>query len=150
MKYLLLISLLFTTGLFADFKVGDRLPNITLQDQFEHEMKVEITDTMVIMAFEKDVSVHVNEFLKTKEGTFLATHHSKYISDISTMPSFITSMFALPKMKKYPFSLMLIEDDFGMQFNQQDGKITVYTLKKYKIRKIEFLNPKMVSSLFSK
>jgi len=150
MKHLLVISLLFTSALFAGFKVGDTLPIIVLEDQFGKEMKVEKKDTRIIMAFEKDVSVYINEFLKTQDGTFLAQHHTKYISDISTMPSFITSMFALPKMEKYPFSLMLINDDFGEQFNKKDKKITVYTVQNYKIKNIQFLDPKTVSSLFEK
>ncbi|MCW8822400.1 MAG: hypothetical protein OQK45_09230, partial [Sulfurovum sp.] len=55
--------------------------------------------------------------------------------------SFITSMFALPKMKKYPFSVILINDDFGNQFNRQEGKVTIYTLKNNKIQSIDFLTP---------
>lgn len=56
MKHLLLISLLLTGTLFADFKVGDKLPTITLMDQFDKEFTVEAKDTLLIMAFEKDIS----------------------------------------------------------------------------------------------
>ena len=149
MKQLLLISLLLTGSLFADFKVGEKLPEITLLDQFDQELKVEDKDTLVIMAFEKDISVVVNEYLKAQPKSFLATHHAKYISDISTMPSFITSMFAMPKMKKYPFSVMLINDDFGKQFNSVEGKITVYKLKKNKIEEIIFLTPEEFPKFFT-
>jgi len=148
MKHLLLISLLLTTSLLADFKVGDKLPPITLLDQFDKEFSVESKDKLLIMAFEKDISVVVNEYLKTKPGTYLSSHHAKYISDISSMPSLITSMFALPKMKKYPFSVMLINDDFGKQFNTQEGKITVYTLKKNKIVEIRYITPEAFPQIF--
>ena len=149
MKQLLLISLLFTGSLFADFKVGDKLPEIKLLDQFEQEFKVEDKDTLLIMAFEKDLSVEVNEYLKQQPKSFLSTHNAKYISDISTMPSFITSMFAMPKMKKYPFSVMLINDDFGKQFNSVAGKITMYKLKNNKIEEIIFLSPDAFPKFFS-
>jgi len=148
MKHILLASLLLTGSLFADFKVGDTLPSITLEDQFEKESTVGEKDRLLIMAFEKDISVVVNEYLKTQEGSFLETHHAKYISDISTMPSIITSMFALPKMKKYPFSVMLINDKFGEQFNRQEGKITVYTLKKHKIKEIRYVTPQALPLVF--
>jgi hypothetical protein len=141
MKHLLLISLLLTGSLFADFKVGETLPAITLPDQFDKEFTVDAKDKLLIMAFEKDISVVVNDYLKSQPKTFLETHHAKYISDISTMPSFVTSMFALPKMKKYPFSVMLINNNFGNQFNRQKGKITVYTLKNNKIQSIDFFTP---------
>jgi len=149
MKQLLLISLLFTGSLFADFKVGDTLPEIKLEDQFEQEFKVDDTDTLLIMAFEKDLSVVVNEYLKQQPKSFLETHHAKYISDISTMPSIITTMFALPKMKKYPFSVMLINDDFGKQFNSIEGKITIYKLKNHKIEEILFFSPDAFPTFFT-
>lgn len=150
MKHLLLISLLLTGSLFADFKVGDTLPAITLPDQFDKEFTVEAKDTLLVMAFEKDISVVVNDYLKTQPASFLETHHAKYISDISTMPSFVTSMFALPKMKKYPFSVMLINDDFGTQFNRMKGKITIYTLKNNKIQSIAFLTPEEFPLYFTR
>jgi len=150
MKHLLLISLFLTGTLFADFKVGDNLPAITLLDQFDKEFKVEGKDRLIIMAFEKDISIAVSNYLKTLPASFLTTHHAKYISDISSMPSFITSMFALPKMKKFPFSVLLINDDFGQQFNHLEGKITVYKIKNHKILSIRFVTPKEFPSLFAR
>ena len=149
MKHAFLISLFLTAILFADFKVGDKLPTITLADQFEKEYKVEAKDRLVIMAFEKDISIAVSDYLKTKPASFLKTQHAKYISDISSMPSFITSMFAMPKMKKYPFSVMLINDGFGKQFNRTEGRITVFKLKNHKITSIDFVSPKAISTLFA-
>ena len=150
MKKILLSSLLLSSLLLADFKVGDKLPNITLEDQFEKKFTVEPTDTTIVMAFEKDVSITIADYLKTQPSSFLTQHHSKYISDISTMPSMITSMFALPKMRKYPFSVLLINDDFGKQFNRLDGKITVLTLKKGKIKSIEFITADELPKVFQK
>ncbi len=149
MKHILLISLFLTGTLFADFKVGDKLPAITLHDQFDKEFRVEDKDRLIIMAFEKDVSIAISNFLKTKPLSFLKIHHAKYISDISAMPSFISSMFALPKMKKFPFSVLLIKDDFGKQFNRLEGKITVYQLKGHKIHSIRFLTPEKFPFLFT-
>lgn len=148
MKHLLLVSLLFTGTLLADFKVGDRLPAINLPDQFEKEHKVESKDRLVIMAFEKNISIAISDYLKAQPASFLETQHAKYISDISAMPSFITSMFAMPKMKKYPFPVMLINDDFGKQFNRTEGKITIFKLKNHKIKSIDFITPEVFPTLF--
>jgi hypothetical protein len=148
MKNILSSTLLLSSLLLADFKVGDTLPPIELSDQFDKEFKVETSDTTIVMAFEKDVSITVADYLKSKPSSFLAEHHSKYISDISTMPSMITSMFALPKMRKYPFSVLLINDDFGKQFNRQDGKITIFTLKKGEIKSIKFITSDELPKVF--
>ena len=150
MKKLLLISTLLTASLFAEFKVGDTFPKTVLEDQFEKSMEVKSSDKLVIMAFEKDVFIEISIFLKAQPKDFMAKEHMKYISDISAMPSFITSMFALPKMKKYPFSVMLIEDDFGKQFNKEETKVTLYKLKNRKITAIEFIDPKNLSLLTTK
>jgi hypothetical protein len=147
MKKLLWISLLFSSVVFASFKVGDRLPNIVLQDQFGKTMKVDADDKLLLLTFEKEVAIKTADLLKTKPKGYMETHHIKYISDISKMPSFITSMFALPKMKKYPFSVMLIENDLGSDFAKKEGKVTVYKLKKQKITSIQFVEPKRLASM---
>ncbi len=150
MKHLLLITLFLTGSLFADFKVGDTLPAITLSDQFDKEFTVGGKDKLVIMAFEKDISIAISNYLKQQPASFLATHHSKYISDISAMPSFLSSMFALPKMKKFPFSILLIKDDFGKQFARTEGKMTVYQIKDHKVHSIQFLTAEALPDLFSR
>jgi hypothetical protein len=148
MRRLLLISILFTTAIFAEFKVGDTLPSITLEDQFEKKQTIKSSDKMIIMAFEKDISIAIADYLKSKPATFLADNHTKYISDISSMPSLITSMFALPKMRKYPFSVMLIDDNFGEQFSHQEGTITIINIKSNKITKISFIDSSKIGEIF--
>lgn len=145
---LLIISLLLTSLLFAEFKSGERLPQITLPDQFDNTLQLKASDRLIIMAFEKEVSSAINAYLKTKPENHLEKNHTRYISDISAMPSFVTSMFALPKMKKYPFSIMLINDDFGQNFSRKEGKITVYRIDNYRIKKIEYLSTDKLPALF--
>jgi len=147
MKKILWISLLFGSVVFAGFKVGDKLPDITLQDQFGETMKVAVNDRLLILSFEKEVAIKTANLLKTKSKGYLQVHHIKYISDISKMPSFITSMFALPKMKKYPFPVMLIENDSGKSFAKKEGKVTLYRLKKLKITDIQFVDPTALDSV---
>ena len=46
--------------------------------------------------------------LKGKEN-ILEKNSAVYVADISGMPSLISKFIALPKMKKYPFSVLLLE-----------------------------------------
>ena len=147
MKKLLWISLLFCSVAFANFQVGDKLPAMTLQNQFGKTMKVDANDEMLLLTFEKEVAIKTADLLKTKPKGYLKAQHIKYISDISKMPSFITSMFALPKMKKYPFSVMLIDNDLGKSFSKREGKVTLYRLKKQKITAVQFVDPKELDSV---
>ena len=101
MYKLLWMAVFFTVTLFADLKVGDSFPNITLHDQFDRSLKVESSDKVVLMAFEKDVAMGIHKFLTIQTKSFIKEQHMKYISDVSAVPSFAFSMFALPNMKKY-------------------------------------------------
>ena len=97
---ILLITLLLVSALFAEIKVGDSFPKLTLEDQFSK--KTEVTQkgsATLLLSFEKDVSADIKKYIGTKEKGFLEVHNIMYISDISTMPSLITRMFVLPKMK---------------------------------------------------
>ena len=149
MYKLLWIAVLFTVTLFADFKVGDSFPDIFLSDQFGRSVKIESSDRFVLMAFEKEVAMGIHEFITTQPKEFMSQQHIKYISDVSAVPSFAFSMFALPNMKKYPFSVMLIKDDFGKHFEKREGKVSVYRLNNKKITAIQFMNPKVLGTLFS-
>ena len=144
---MLLISLLFTATLFSGLKRGENFPNITLKDQFGKVLKVEASDRLVFVTFEKETAIKSADFFKNKPKGFFKKAHIKYLSDISTMPSFITSMFALPKMKEYPFSVMLIRDDLGKELDKEEGKVTVYRLRNRKITAIGFVDPKQLSSV---
>mgnify|MGYP006924598548 CR=1 FL=1 len=45
------------------------------------------------------------------------------------MPSVISYLFALPKMKKYNYNVLLIEEDDDKRFSTQEEKLTVYKLE---------------------
>ena len=121
-------------------------PAVVLKDQFDNVQKVEKTDRWVMLSFEKDVAVKLSRFMKQKPADYSGQYHIRIISDISSMPGFITTMFALPKMRKYPFSVMLIRDDLGKQFDRQKGKVTLYRLHKGKIVSISFVDPEALES----
>ncbi|MBB6523656.1 hypothetical protein [Pseudoteredinibacter isoporae] len=134
----------------ADLKVGDRFPDIEFEDQFDVKQKIEPTDTLVLMSFEKDVSEKVNEFLVKKDSEFLESNNSRYIADISGMPGLITKMFALPKMRDYNYRLLLIKEEKNTEyFEQAKGQLTVYTLKDGLIHSVKTINPAQVATVFS-
>ena len=148
MKFIMMM-LLLVSALFAEIKVGEGFPAYNLVDQFDEKMEVKMDgNTTLILSFEKDVSSETKKFLDTKEKTFLVDNDLMYISDISSMPSFITSWFALPKMKKFAFKVALIyEDKIGDIIPREDGKVTVIDLEYNKIMKIQFVDPKTLDTV---
>ena len=148
MKFIMM-TLLCVSALFAEIKLGEGFPAFNLVDQFDEKMKVKMEgNTTLILSFEKDVSSEIKAFLDKKEKTFLVDNDILYISDISSMPSFITSWFALPKMKKFAFKVALIyEDKVADIIPREDEKVTVIDLDYNKIMKIQFVNPKELDTV---
>lgn len=142
MKKLLLV-LMFTVLSFAQtIKIGDTLPTITLQDQFEKTHTVSPQSKRILVAFDKDASDILKEFLLKKEGDFLTKNQTVYIGDISGMPSLISKFFAIPKMKKYPFSILFLDDKNRKVFSKKEDMISVYTLKDGKINNLSYISTK--------
>jgi len=143
MKFIMM-SLLCVTALFAELKLGDGFPVYNLVDQFDKKVVVKQEgNTTLILSFQKSVSSGIKKYIDSKDKNFLEDNSIMYISDISIMPSFITSMFALPKMKKFDFKVALIyDDDVGDIIPREEDKVTVMKLEHNGITSIEFVAPK--------
>ena len=141
---ILFTSLLLISTLFAELKVGDSVPSLTLVNQFDEKVELKKEGSLkLILSFEKDVSAGIKTFLDTQDKNFLIDNNVTYISDISGMPSFVTSWFAIPKMKKFDFKVALIYDeDEGKVLNRQEEKVSVISVKDNNITSIKFVNPK--------
>jgi len=151
MKIFIAAFLLIST-LSADLHVGENFPKLTLVDQFDAKTKVPTTGkATLIFSFEKDVSSEIKTYLDTKEKDFLSLNNVMYISDISGMPSLITSWVAIPKMKKFTFKVSLILDEKEGKFiDRKEGKVTVITLKNNTITSIEFVEAKALDKVLSR
>jgi hypothetical protein len=129
-KILILIAMMCASISQAQLaEVGKPFPSYTLEDQFGQTNTLSSETRFVIVASEKDISGKVNDWLKTKEPDYLAGLKTEYVSDIEPMPGIITSLFALPKMKRYPFKLLLAtEKSFAATYPKQKGRIALFTL----------------------
>lgn len=118
---------LFATPALADkLQVGDKVGALTLPDQFGNEHTVKEMPATVILTFEKKTGALVNGFLKKQEKDFLAKNNALYIADIARMPMIITKTFALPKMKKYPHTILLAyDDDFQAPYPMKKKNVTI-------------------------
>ena len=146
---ILMTTLLLMSTLFAEIKVGEAFPKLTLVDQFDEKTEVKTKgSTTLLLSFEKDVSSDIKKYIATKEKGFLVANNIMYISDISSMPSFITSMFAVPKMKKFTFKVSLIYDEKeASSISREKGKATLVRLKDNRIQKVTFIAPKELDSM---
>jgi hypothetical protein len=141
---LFIFALLCITTLYSGVKVGDAFPVFHLKDQFGNPVTVPQKGKMVLwLSFEKGVSSEIKTFLDTKPKGYMPKHHIMYISDISPMPSFVTKLFALPKMKKFDFKIALIDEDhIADVIPRKEERVTRIVLDNNKIVKIDYLRAK--------
>jgi len=149
MKRILLSLLVMGLSLFAsEFKIGDKIGTFSILNQ--HDKKVTIDDSIekIIVSFEKDTGANINEYLSKKYPLFLKNNNAVFIANISGMPSIITKLFALPKMRKYDHEILLIYDEDDKRFISKEEKSTLYTLKDGVIKSIDFITKDDLDNIF--
>lgn len=110
--------------------VGQPFPVFSLADQHGVAASFVPGTRFVIVASDKDSSTKMNEWLHQKPADFLNQHDTVYIADIEPMPALITRLFALPKMRKYPYRVLLArEKSFAATYPSQPGKIAVFVVE---------------------
>jgi hypothetical protein len=122
---------------------------LSILDNFKYEtpqgrqMKIPKKTDLVIAAFEKDTGALVNEYLDTQSPYYLLKHHAIFIADINKMPTIVTNMFALPKLRKYKHLIYLhFEDKFQTVVPNQDKKVTLLRIEEGKIKEIFYVSTK--------
>lgn len=139
LKKLLLTAFLALGLSAASLEVDSNIENITIKDQFEKEHKLDANIKTILFASDKGTSDLLRDYLLplSENKNILEENGAVYVADISGMPSLISKFIALPKMKKYPFSVMLLDDSNKDNFTKEDGKIIVYSIEDGKVSKIE-------------
>ncbi len=119
--------------------VGSDIPTLTVKDQFEKENTIDAKLKTIIFSATKEESNTIKNFLATKDKDYLTTNNIAYVADITGMPSLVSKFFALPKMRDYSFSILLIDEDNKALFPVEQDKITIITLDNSKITDIKFI-----------
>ncbi len=140
---------LFITLVFVNLQANTIAVNssIVALDKYSYEtpqgrpMKVPHETQIILIAFEKDTGAIVNNFLNAQNKYYLQKNKTIFIADIHRMPSLITKMFALPKMRKYKHLIYL---QYGKEFENviphKEEKITVMHLAHGTIMNVSYVS----------
>ena len=139
MKKILFSVLLFVATFANALIIGDSTPTFDIKDQFEKAQKISTDAKTILVAGDKATGEILKEYLLKKEKGFLEANKTYYVADISGMPSLISKFFALPKMKKYPFSILLVDEEQTKSFSKKEDNITVYSVTDGKISAIKYI-----------
>jgi hypothetical protein len=126
---LLAAALLAVVALARNGVAADSFADLTLEDQHGQAQTVAPDTRTIVFAGDMDASKIVHALLGERESDYLPRHRAVFIADIHRMPGFITRFIALPRMRRYPYRMLLIRDDeTGQRFARQEGAVTVVTL----------------------
>jgi len=144
MSKVLLFFMLSVLALNADFL--NVSSSITKLNEFKYvtpqgnEIKIPKEVKLIIVSFEKDTGALVNEYLNTKSPDYLTKYNSIFVADINKMPSVITKMFALPKLRKYKHPMYLNYDEkFEQSILGKEEMVTLLHVENSVIKHISFI-----------
>ena len=124
----------------AKLVVGKNITDLTLNDQFNKSHTINADKYKLIFSFSK-VSTHIcNNFFITKTPTYLKNHHAYFISDISSVPSILRSIFIMPDLEEFKHIVLLLDDDSlaeSFRKNMDVEKIVVVYVLNKKITEIK-------------
>ncbi|MBY5921003.1 hypothetical protein [Ferrimonas balearica] len=141
MKLYLVAAALSVASAFpaAALEMGQPLPYLTLEDQ--HGGSHSLVGDVQTLLFTRDKGGS-DVATVALDGVAQAQLEDKgmvYVADISIMPSIITSMFALPKMRKQPWlTLMDNKGDATANFPHQTNEVTVVRFEGGNVSEIQF------------
>lgn len=145
-KFLLILTIAAAVLGASSIEVGSalvELNNFKYETPQGREMRVPKKPKLVIVAFEKETGALVNEYLDTQDAYYLQMNRAIFIADISKMPTLITNMFALPKLRKYKHLIYLHYDEkFVTVVPNKEAKITLLSVEDGKIKTISYISTK--------
>ena len=120
-------------------KIGDSIDTFTLEDQFGASQRVDKNTALVLFSRDMEGGELLSLALKDKPPDYLPERRAVYVADISEMPSFVARLFALPKMRKRAYPMLLDrEGKVTKKFPDQKDHGTLIELNELKITNVEF------------
>jgi hypothetical protein len=138
----IIFSIIFLcVAIFADtLKIGDQIDFNSIKNQFDKPLKIDSKTKKIIFALEKEVAESFVRFMD-KNPKYLTQQKAVYIADIGMAPSFVKFLFIVPKLRRYDFSIGVMQgQDLKFKIPKKDKKLTIITLKNKKIIKIKFIS----------
>lgn len=144
MRRFFLFLALFFSMLHADFLQPNssisRLNNFEFKTQNNEIVTIAKETKVVIVTFEKETGKLINDYLNEQDLEYLQTHHVVFIADMSSMPSIVISMFALPKLQKYNHPIYVnYNDGFNTVVPHKEDSATLLFIENTKIKEILYV-----------
>ena len=140
-----LSKLVFVFQVYAEVSLPLQLPD-------QHDAQVTTTDSTKWILFASDMDGYklTSDALEKLKITDLSQFQLCFVADISGMPSLIGKMFAMPKMRKLPYQILLDrEAKVTSGWPKKEKHLTLMKVENSKVIESKFLaTPDEVKTLF--
>ncbi len=125
----------------AGLSVGDRIEPFSLEDQFGESRGVD--DSVRLLLFSRDMKGGslLKDAIEPEHAERIRRGEWAYVADISGMPGLIARIFAIPRMRRRPYPMLL--DRTGSvtaSLPDRDEEATLIHLDHLRITRIEHLS----------
>lgn len=139
---LLLVSSVFLLGAgggAAPVKTGAPLPDMVLKDQHDQRLTVGRETRIIFVATEMAASAMMTKALEALPPTALKDRQAVYIADISSMPQPISTIVALPRMRKLAYRVAVVRHASDLaHLPRKPDSVTVVKTQDGTVRAVDF------------
>jgi hypothetical protein len=133
------IFLLGAAGNVAPVQTGAALSDLVLKDQHDQRLTVGRDTRIIFVAGEMATSRMMTKALEALPPTALKERQAVYIADISSMPEPITTIVAMPKMRKLPYAVAVVRNAGDVaHLPRKPGAVTVVRTEGGTVRAVDF------------
>jgi hypothetical protein len=121
--------------------IGSKI-EFTLPDQFDKPHSLTNKTKKLIVVFAKSTGHTVKDYLNKQDRNYLIERDTLFVADISPMPTVIRNTFALPDLRKSPYSVILIYDENiskSLKNKEAEDKIAIVKLKDKKVIDVKYI-----------
>lgn len=123
------------------YKQGDRMVEIVLEDQHGASGTVDGDTARLLFARDMDAGDVVKAALAEDGAALLDSGGTVYVADISGMPGLVRRLFALPKMRKRGYSMLLdVEGEVTQRIPTKAGSATLIDLDALEITNLFYIS----------
>jgi hypothetical protein len=126
---MLLLCFLARPAAADPYAEGARLPALSLEDQHGKPGRIDETARAILFARDVDGGGMLKEALAESGPSLLEGAGAVYVADVSRMPSLIRRFFALPRLRRRAYTILIDVDGSATQrLPSAKGRATLMTL----------------------